>query len=48
MTKLKKTNKSHNTANQHKRTQKQTRGAQTAYSRHTCIHHHYSGNQAHP
>ena len=33
---------------QHKRTQKQTRGAQTAYSRHTCKHHHNSGNQAHP
>ena len=31
-----------------KRTQKQTRGAQTAYSRHTCRHHHNSGNQAHP
>ena len=30
------------------RTQKQTRGAQTAYSRHTCRHHHNSGNQAHP
>ena len=29
-------------------TQKQTRGAQTAYSRHTCRHHHNSGNQAHP
>ena len=27
---------------------KQTRGAQTAYSRHTCRHHHNSGNQAHP
>ena len=25
-----------------------TRGAQTAYSRHTCRHHHNSGNQAHP
>ena len=25
---------------QHKRTQKQTRGAQTVYSRHTCIYHH--------
>ena len=32
----------------YKRTQKQTRGAQTAYSRHTCRHHHNSGNQAHP
>ena len=38
----------HHTASQHKRTQKQTRGAQTAYSRHTCRHHHSSGNQAHP
>ena len=37
-----------NNASQHKRTQKQTRGAQTAYSRHTCRHHHNSGNQAHP
>ena len=25
-----------------------TRGAQTAYSRHTCRYHHNSGNQAHP
>ena len=40
--------RSHHTASQHKRTQKQTRGAQTAYSRHTCRHHHNSGNQAHP
>ena len=37
-----------NTAGQHKRNQKQTRGAQTAYSRHTCRYHHNSGNQAHP
>ena len=27
---------------------KQTRGAQTVYSRHTCIYHHNSGNQVHP
>ena len=25
-----------------------TGGAPTAYSRHTCRHHHNSGNQAHP
>ena len=30
------------------KSQKQTRGAQTAYSRHRCRHHHNSGNQAHP
>ena len=35
------------TAGQHKRDQKQTRGAQTAYSRQTCIYHNNSGNQAH-
>ena len=35
-------------AGQHKRNQKQTRGAQTAFSRHTRIYHHNSGNQAHP
>ena len=34
------------TAGQHKRNQKQTQGAQTAYSRHTCGYHHNSGNQA--
>ena len=37
---VKKLEKSYHTASQHKRTQKQTRGAQTAYSRHTCRHHH--------
>ena len=36
--------KYNHTAVQHKRNQKQTRGAQTAYSRHTCIYHQNSGN----
>ena len=28
--------------------QKQTRGGQTTYSRHSCRYYHNSGNQAHP
>ena len=35
--------KGDHTASQHIWNQKQTRGAQPAYSRHTCRHHHNSG-----
>ena len=43
-----KSDKSNHTAGQHKRNQKQTRGAQSTYSRHTCRCHHNTGHQAHP
>ena len=46
-TQQKKRDKSHHNTGQHKRN-KTTRGAQTAYSRHTCRHHHNSGNQTRP